>query len=210
MNSKADKSSNNAVVLIHGLAAHRMLMWPLARKIRRAGYRSFNFGYRSWLWSIEHHAARLRQFLEKLERDEQFDTLHIVAHSMGGIVARTALLDADLRKFGRLVMLGSPNDGSPAARRLGYVLPFAKTLRQVSDAPTSFVRTLPHPTDVEVGVVAASYDFVIPEESSHLATETDHVQIFSGHNGLLIRPTAAKKVISFLKNGRFESADESP
>jgi pimeloyl-ACP methyl ester carboxylesterase len=194
------------VVLVHGLAAHRWLMAPLAWKIKRAGFSTSLFGYRSWLFSIERHAESLVKRIQKIRSRDDVSSIHIVAHSMGGIVTRQALRSNDLdnNAIHRVVMLGTPNQGSPTATRLGRILPFAKTLNQLSDKETSFVRQLPEPDQNEFGTLAASYDWVVPETSGHLNYEADYIRIFSGHNGLLVRPTAARQVISFLKNGFFE------
>ena len=215
------------VVLIHGLGAHRVLMWPLAWYLNRKGFVATTFGYPSWWWSIEHHANRFRDTLERLEKDPGVESFSIVAHSMGSIVTRQAILSESLSgsssksssdpdpesaspsssqpfyKLSRLVLLGPPNQGSPSARRLAAVLPFCKTLRQISDRPDSFVRNLPPPSGVEVGIITGQYDFVIPQRNSHLATEKDHITIFSGHNGLLVRPSVLRQVAQFLSHGWF-------
>lgn len=191
------------VVFIHGLAAHRVLFMPMARKIRKLGFSTSTFGYPSWWWSIEHHGKQFARYLEKLEADTEIQKFHIVAHSMGGIVTRQAILNRDFTKLHRIVMLGSPNRGSPVARAISTVLPFLKTLRQVSSHHESFVNQLPEPNGVEIGILAARYDRVIPESCSHLKSESDYISIFSGHNGLLIRPTAIKQIGQFLVNGRF-------
>jgi predicted esterase len=210
-NTEFEQSADSTlVVLIHGLAAHWILLWPLGWRLRRSGFKSRTFGYRSWFWSIETHAAKFEQFLSEQENDPKIKNIHIVAHSMGAIVTRQALLNQPLEKLRRVVMLGAPNQGSPTARLLGNVFPFCKTLRQISNQPGSFVCNLPEPTGVEIGIVAAKYDRVIPEPNSHLQTESDHVVIFSGHNGLLVRPTAARRVSQFLKTGRFHSPDYNP
>lgn len=195
------------IVLIHGLAGNRLTLWPLAYQLRRSGFTTSTFGYPSWWWSIEHHARRFKQHLHKLADDESIEQFHIVAHSMGSIVTRQALLDSRFDKLGRVVMLACPNHGSPVARVLGTVLPFCKTLRQISNHPASFVLNLPEPQKAEIGIVAAKFDRVIPEPNSHLAVESDHVTILSGHNGLLVRPAAARQVIEFLENGRFHRSD---
>ena len=199
----------NHVVFIHGLAAHRVLFVPMAWQIRKLGFSTSTFGYRSWLWSIEHHAKCFTGYLEKLESNSKIKNYHIVAHSMGGIVTRQAILDRRFEKLKRIVMLGAPNHGSPVAKAITTVLPFLKTLRQISNHSESFVNRLPQPQGPEIGIVAASYDFVIPEPNTHLATESDHVSIFSGHNGLLIRPAAVKQIGEFLVNGQFLRASST-
>ena len=127
-----------------------------------------------------------------------------MAHSAGAIVTRRALLESKPNKLKRIVMLGPPNRGSPAARLLSkYVFPFSCVLNELSDSPESFVNQLPEPNGFEIGVVAGLHDRVIPNENSRLKTQSDHVSIFSGHNGLLVRPQAMKCVVDFLKTGHF-------
>ncbi len=52
-----------------------------------------------------------RAFAQRLEEDGSLDA-HVVAHSMGGLVARAALALPGDSRIGRLVMLGTPNCGS--------------------------------------------------------------------------------------------------
>lgn len=192
------------VVLIHGLAGHRAVMWPLARHLHRAGFQTSRFGYRSFFHSIEAHANRLADKLAELEASSDVDSFHLVAHSMGSIVARQAILTRPSEKLRRIVMLAPPNQGTPAATLLGYIFPFSRTIHQVNHRKSSFVNELDDPVDVEIGIVAGRYDLVVPGPNSHLPTETDHTTIFSGHSGLLVRPAAARRVVEFLKNGRFQ------
>lgn len=154
------------------------------------------------------HASRLVERLRKLNEDNRFDQVHIVAHSLGAIITRQALLTMEdsgerLEKLSRIVMLSPPNQGSAAAERLSYLVPFSTTVRQISNRDGSYVKQMADPNIGEIGIVEASYDFVVPRSTTELSTQTDHVRIFSGHNGLLVRPAAAKQVVDFLKLGKF-------
>jgi len=206
------KFKRQAVMVVHGLASHRLLMLPLTWYVRRRGFKVFNFGYRSFSKTIPLHADSLRQRLLELQWDDRFDQIHLVAHSLGAIICRQLLLGEpempigdQLTKLSRVVMLAPPNAGSAAARRLGWLLPFSDTVRQISDAEGSFVRQMGSPLGVDLGIVGASYDFVVPKSSADLPTQKDRVTVFSGHNGLLVRPAAARRVVEFLKAGRFDS-----
>jgi pimeloyl-ACP methyl ester carboxylesterase len=65
------------------------------------------FAY-DWRRSVAENAARLQQFVV----DQRLDHFHIVAHSMGGLIARV-WIGAHPELFrGKLVMLGTPNHGS--------------------------------------------------------------------------------------------------
>ena len=202
--------AQNLVVVIHGWSGHRLFMLPICWILKRAGFRVKQFGYRSLLWSIEAHAKRFEQFLRKVDDDPANESFHIVAHSMGGIVTRTALLDLkssnqELKKLKRIVMLAVPNLGSPVAKVLGSVFPFCKTLRQLSDHEDGFIQKLEPPDkDLSIGVIAASYDIVVPKHSSYLENQTDHITLFSGHNGVLVRPAVGRRIVEFLKQGQFQ------
>ena len=64
-----------------------------------------------WRLSVEVLGARLAQRIEA----EPHAAVHLVAHSMGGLVCRAALAAAARRKVQQVVLLGTPNEGSYAA-----------------------------------------------------------------------------------------------
>lgn len=87
------------------------------------------FAY-DWRRSVRANAAGLAKLLHKLlpEAERQGQALHIAAHSMGGIVARSMIADGGdgaavwarmgaLKGGSRLLMLGTPNHGSHEAVR---------------------------------------------------------------------------------------------
>ncbi len=78
-------------------------------RLAAAGYsvRSVDYDWRSGVLTLG------EQFANALRRDGR-DCM-IVAHSMGGLVARAALLHAALPKLQRLLLVGTPNGGSWAA-----------------------------------------------------------------------------------------------
>ena len=61
-----------------------------------------------WRQSIKQLGAELAQRLN----NESAHKVHIVAHSMGGLVARAALTHGATKKVDRFIMLGTPNYGS--------------------------------------------------------------------------------------------------
>ena len=190
--------------MVHGLASHRIAFTYLGWKLRQAGFATRAFGYRSIWKTIEQHADALQQAVEAFDRDPRWSKIHFLSHSMGGIVTRQMLLDYRPEKLGRLVMLSSPNQGSPAATFLSQrVFTFSKTLAQLSDEPDSYVCQLSFPDDVDVGVVHAKVDRVVSRESSLPFPDAPIVEIDSGHNDLLVRPSVAKQVESFLLDGQF-------
>ncbi len=80
-------------------------------------YLALKYRLRQAGFDADFHPFDWRQSQEQLGRElaERIDaegpTVHLVAHSMGGLVARGALA-ANPKKLGRIVMLGTPNHGS--------------------------------------------------------------------------------------------------
>jgi triacylglycerol lipase len=192
-----------AVLLLHGFGANRLMMAPMARHLKRDRFEVKNWGYSSIRHSLARHAQDLRQELLRLAECQHFAQIHLVAHSMGAIVAREALRVALLAPVGRLVMLAPPNAGSRVARRIhrsfGRLLP---TLGEISDEPSSFVNRL-GPPQVQVGVIAASEDWVVPLANTHLLGQQDHTVLVSGHTMLPFKRQTAEQVLHFLRCGRF-------
>ncbi|MCL7751132.1 alpha/beta hydrolase [Guyparkeria hydrothermalis] len=104
------------VVLLHGLWMGRWAMWPLAHRLRRAGFHPVHFGYPSRARPAD-NAERLARWLA----DQPDPPLHFLAHSLGGLVlAHLFARHPEARSPAtRVVLLGSPLAGSGVARRLG-------------------------------------------------------------------------------------------
>lgn len=116
----AEPEGTHLVVLLHGLARTRRSMRSLGRALEAEGRRVARLTYASTRESIERHAADLRDVLAGLEGVTR---VSFVTHSLGGIVARTALADPEASWRGRievasLVQIAPPNGGSQTARRL--------------------------------------------------------------------------------------------
>jgi len=87
----------------------------LAAALRTQNLRHVVFPY-DWRKSLAHSAPALRDQIIQLNR-EGGQPIHLVAHSMGGLLARATLMmyGADLwDKVGRIVFIGTPHYGSPA------------------------------------------------------------------------------------------------
>ena len=104
----------DTVVLVHGVWMTGLEMRPLARRVRACGYDTVMFGYRSLLQPLAHNAARL----VKRVRQQDASTVHLVGHSLGGLVILQALQDHPDLIDGRIVLLGSPVNGSVIAERV--------------------------------------------------------------------------------------------
>ncbi len=75
------------VVTVHGLWMRAGAMIVLQRRLEASGFDVRRFGYPTITRSLEANAAALADFVETVPGD----TVHLVAHSLGGIVIRAML-----------------------------------------------------------------------------------------------------------------------
>jgi triacylglycerol lipase len=192
------------VYLLHGFAGLPLWMHRLARFLRRQNYMVRAWGYSSVRTTIAQHTTALRRDLAGALADSQFQRLHFITHSAGSIIVRNLLREACPRKLGRVVMLAPPNSGSHIAwalsRVLGWLCPI---LREISTAPGSYVNRLGPPPQTEIGIIAASHDWMVRRCNTHLQTQRDHIVIRGDHVRLPLLREAAEQAIYFLATGTF-------
>ncbi len=118
------------VLLIHGLDDPGTIWTDLAPALDQQGHEVVRFEYRNDQ-PIARSADSLWEALVDL-RARGVHRVDIVAHSMGGLVARDVLTRPslyngsttghdDAPRVGRLIMIGTPNDGSELARLRGIM-----------------------------------------------------------------------------------------
>jgi pimeloyl-ACP methyl ester carboxylesterase len=107
-----ESKKSETVVLVHGLWMTGREMRVLGGRLEESGFRARYFRYRSWRGGLAQAAGALREFVEATEGGGR---VHLVGHSLGGVVIARMLEEAPLSRPGRVAMLGSPMNGSAAA-----------------------------------------------------------------------------------------------
>jgi pimeloyl-ACP methyl ester carboxylesterase len=196
--------ARECVSLVHGFLANKYMLAVLGRRLRGRGYLTNAWGYWNMRCSLLVHAERFARELQTLDADPRIDTIHLVTHSMGCIIGRVALDRFMPSKMGRFVMLAPPNRGSFVATATAGT--FGRILRPVAELSTaedSLVNSLPTPSGVEIGVIAAEYDALVTAESTHPDVPHAHVTLPTWHTGLLFKRQTVDVVAAFLATGRF-------
>jgi pimeloyl-ACP methyl ester carboxylesterase len=197
-----------AVYLLHGFAGNPLLMHRLARHLRRTNYAVRQWGYPSTRRTIAFHASRLRDEIDRVAEADEFERIHFVAHSLGSIIVRQAFHSDHPPIVGRIVMLAPPNAGSHFARAGAAVIGrFCPVLRELSTRPDSYVNQLGPSSLREIGVVAASNDWVVRRRNTHLPTQRDHIVVRGDHVRLPLLRTSADQTLHFLATGSFRHAE---
>lgn len=192
------------VVTAHGWMAGRRSMRRLNRAFGDAGFETINWGYPSLRGSIVQHGNRLGELLTRLTESHDVERVHLVTHSMGGIVARVAIQVSGIesfaaRKCGRLVMMAPPNAGSRLTRLpLGPFASWFPHLSELSERSDSLVNQLPLPQRMRVSVLAASRDFVVTVAATRLACQVDHLVVPTTHQRLASDSRAIRAAVGWI------------
>jgi len=104
------------VVLVPGYVCNRGLWWALARALRARGADCWPVTLEPVYGPIDDLVVPFAAAVDEVLAETGYSQVVIVAHSMGGLVARAYLRDYGARKVARLITLGSPHHGSMHAR----------------------------------------------------------------------------------------------
>jgi pimeloyl-ACP methyl ester carboxylesterase len=202
------------IVYVHGLWFTGREGFLLRRRLARAlGAETLAFGYPSVNATLAANAAALGRYLCSLRAD----ALHLVGHSLGGVVITRLFDDPPALPPGRVVVLGSPLNGSQAARGFAR-LPGAgrllgHSMRDVLDAaPRTWggerelgviAGVLPLGLGRLVSRLEAPHDGTVTVAETLLPGTTDRIQMPVNHSRMVFSDSVAGQVAAFLRNGRF-------
>jgi pimeloyl-ACP methyl ester carboxylesterase len=210
-------SGPDTVVLVHGIWMTGLELLLLERRLRRCGFRTLRFQYRSLRRTVRHNAAELACRARALSAGR----VHLVGHSLGGLVILQALQDDPGLITGRIVLLGSPVGGSAVARRvtrcrlLRWLTGRATEQGLLGDGPRWCGRQ-------SLGMIAGCRSFgigrllgglrgvndgVVNLEETRIEGVHDSLVVDTTHIGLVISRQVAAQVCAFLKHGRFDAED---
>lgn len=158
------EAAGTPILLLHGLADNRSIFGPLRRSLLRRGFgRVVTLNYSVLTRDVPLAAARLGEQVEQLCAETGYERLHVVGHSLGGLIARYYVqrLGGDARVH-TLVTIGTPHGGSRAAHLfpagvVGQLRPGSPLLRELSrPAPGCRTRFLVVYSDLDQLVVPRS------------------------------------------------------
>lgn len=208
--------ARTAVIFVHGLWMMNLNTLLLRQRVKTLrGFECEAFHYSAHASTPAEIVDRLSYFVDSIRADQ----LHLVGHSLGGLIVLRYLAQMKRLPPGRAVLLGAPVVRSRAAERLA-----ATTLGRAM-LGTAGVEELVGETDRrwagerDIGCIAGNSRFGLGQvvgriddendgsvavDETRLPGAVDHLVLPVSHTGMLFSQDVAHQVGHFLDRGRFD------
>jgi pimeloyl-ACP methyl ester carboxylesterase len=217
--------AGETVVLVHGLWMNGLELAVLGHRLRgEHGYDVRTFSYATMSGSATDVCRSLAAFASGAA--EEGRVVHFVGHSLGGVLVYRTLSEFGSGKFaGNAVLLGSPVNGSKAARgaaRFQALRPLLgpHVLSELADPPPrrwagrNRMGAIAGTLRVGTGQFFAHFDEdndgTVGVSETRIPGLADHLVLPHSHFGMLAARDVAEQVAHFLRNGCFHSPSPAP
>lgn len=196
------ENAGTPIILIHGVVDNRSVFTMIKRGLRRRGFgRIITVNYSPLTDDVRVVAERLEALVEKLCVETGYERVHVIGHSMGGLVARYFVqrMGGDSRVH-TLVTLGTPHQGTAPAKLVPH--PVARQMRPNSDILTELAAPSPGCRTRFVAVWSDLDQMIIPKQNArieHPDLNARNVFVASvGHNSLPVDGRVVHEVCTTL------------
>ena len=216
----ASKQDGDYVILLHGIGRTSACMNKLQEAFEKDGYQVLNLDYPSREDTVLNTASKLHEKIDAFVVDKT-KKVNFVGYSLGGLVTRAYIQKHHPDNLGRVVMLGTPNNGSEVADMLENSSLFNWFYGPAGkDLTTSFNRNVAFGVpDYEVGIVSGTWtidpvsyfiikgpnDGKVSVESTKIENMTDQIVLPVTHTFMPMNSTVVEQAKTFIKSGKFKT-----
>lgn len=199
------------IVLIHGLWEAPFMMNVLGYRLAKQGYLVKYFHYHSVIKDITANREKLFNYLQPLENQ----VVHLVGHSLGGLLILKLLEKHSLENVKSIVLLASPVNGSVASK--AFIDKFYAKLIFGRSLP-ALVEGVQVEAEQQVGVIAGTggmgvtqyfikipkpHDGVISVKEAELQGANEMITLPVSHFPMIFSRQVAENIVEFIQTGQF-------
>lgn len=209
----AKNSSTLPVLLIHGYGCNSGYWHALSKELVKAQITHYAVSMEPLVCGIDDYVRPVHEAVEAMRTETGSDKVIIVAHSMGGLVARAYLRDHGMARIARVITLGTPHHGTGVAR-FGLGLNCRQMLWTADGAEgrsSEWLRGLAERENNRISSILVSiyslHDNIIsPPTSSRVPGATNIEFVGIGHVALAFDPAVQACVIAEIQEASRQSA----
>lgn len=208
---------NELIVLVHGFFRTRRDMAFLGRYLQKNGFATFRPTLPAIFSSLDQCTAEFAKKLQQLPGN--WDRIHFVGHSMGGLIIRQFLARNLVAGLGRCVLIGTPNHGTDLAviaeKYCKFSLQIFKPIQSFVPGKLSIAPPRNNPPP-EIGVIAGTRNNIllgrffnkdsdgrVPVDSVPFDGQQQFVTVPYNHLQIHHRQKVAALVLKFIRTGCF-------
>lgn len=162
------EAAGTPIILIHGVIDNRSIFTVLRRALRNRGFgRLYALNYSPFTDDIADVARRLGTLIEDVCEQTGYERVHIIGHSMGGLIARYYVqrLGGDAHVH-TVCTLGSPHGGTAPARVVPW--PVIRQMRPASDIMTELASPAPGCRTRFIAIWSDLDQLVLPQRNARI------------------------------------------
>ncbi len=183
------------VLLVHGYVCNSGLWWWLARELRRKGVSVATVDLDPPLAGIDRLAESLAARIDALAAQTTSGRIVLVAHSMGGLVARAYLRRHGPDRVAQLITIGTPHRGTALAwlglgRNAHEMRPGGEWIARLNQSGPP-----PVPT---VNIWSTTDNFILPQDRARMPGVREHIVSGLGHLSMVFSPRVLRYVLEAL------------
>ncbi len=197
--AKTAASTTTPVLLVHGLGGSTSGWIALVGALSAMGVTVATVSYQPFGSSVERLAQRLADKVADLLAATGADKVHLIGHSLGGVLIAQALVDGLLaEQVDTIITIATPFGGSPWAQ----LIPLGAIIRALRSGSPVLRRLAlaPVPEGVKWLAITAGADRIVPGRRSvpaQTAVRTLSVRGV-GHVGLRVQPQVVSSIVAAL------------
>ena len=198
-----DPTHDTPVLLVHGYGHNRSGWFALDRRLRRHGFTSVHtFNYNPVRYNVQQLATQLGERVELLRAVTGADRVHVIGHSLGGILLRWYVQELGGDKtIGTAITVASPHEGTTAAR-FGFgpiarqLQPGSSIMRRIAEgARATSVRWIAYYSNIDMLVQPASSAMIQAAE----LRATNVIAKDQGHLSIMLSPAVTRSIVAQLE-----------
>ncbi|MCP4178512.1 MAG: alpha/beta fold hydrolase [bacterium] len=207
------------IVLVHGFFDNKKTMNFLETGLKASGYSTLSVNLPTYLGTIDECCFSLREQIGQLI--EQYETVHFVAHSMGGLIIQKYLTCYIPCNLGNCVFIATPNGGSKLADIISFVPLMDKVFKPLNELKTDAENCFDLTTfkvNTKIGIIAGTKNnlitgklFLSEKSDGRVEVESaktdfmhDYIEFYYGHREIHKQPEVLDAVKVFISKAKFK------